>query len=72
MGGRTLIVGITFIIVGIFIYANENYFIEVIDGERILKKKKEIYENTRYRYKIMVSIFSIILGVYRIISWIIY
>ncbi len=67
-----MIVGITFIIVGMFIYANENYFIEVIDGERILKKKKETHQDRRYRYKIMVSIFSIILGFFRIISWIIY
>lgn len=67
-----MIVGICFIIIGIFIFANENYYLETIEGERVLKKKKDVHKCRIYRYKIMVSIFSIILGFFRILSWIIY
>lgn len=72
MGGNPLIVGFSFIVIGLFIYGNENYYIKTIKGERIIKRKEKPSGNELYRYKIMISIFSLILGVFRIISSIIY
>lgn len=72
MGGSFLIVGISFIIIGIFIYGNEIYSIKTIKGERVIERKERPIKNQMYRYKMMVSILSFVLGTFRIISSIIY
>ena len=50
----------------------ENYNIEIIEGEKEFNKKDNIKKDRNYKYKILVCIFSLLLGIFRIINTIIY
>lgn len=63
--------GIGFIVIGIFIYIKENYNIDIVEGEREFNRKVDIKKDKGYRYKMLVCIFSLLLGVFRIINTII-
>lgn len=67
-----MLMGIGFISLGIFIYLQDNYDINNVNGERVVSKKKNIIKDRVYRYKALTSIFSIILGIFRILNSIIY
>lgn len=67
-----MIVGIGFIAIGIFIYIKENYNMDIIDGEKEFSKKIGIKKDITYRYKMVICIFTLLLGVFRIINTIIY
>lgn len=67
-----MLIGVSFISIGIFIYIRENYDMNKIQGERVFSKKRNIIKDRKYRYKILTSIFSILVGVFRILSSIIY
>lgn len=67
-----MLVGLLFIIIGIFIYVHENYVLEPEHGLKVLKKKGNIEKDKAYRYKILVSVLALVLGIFRILSWIIY
>lgn len=67
-----MIVGIGFLAISVFIYIKENYNIDIIDGEKVFTKKEINKKDLRYRYKILVCIFSFLLGIFRILSSIIY
>lgn len=67
-----MFVGVGFIIIGIFIYIKENYNIDIVEGEKEFNKKVDIKKDKVYRYKMLVCIFSLLLGVFRIINTIIY
>lgn len=67
-----MIVGIGFIVIGIFIYIKENYNMDIIEGEKVFSKKEGIEKDRTHRYKMLVCIFSLILGIFRIINTIIY
>lgn len=66
-----MVIGICFISIGVFIYMEENYKIEIVDGERVFSKKTDIIKDRKYRYKILISVFSLLLGIFRILSVII-
>ena len=65
-------VGIGFIVIGIFIYVRESYNMDIIDGEKVFSKKEDLKKDRAYRYKMLVAIFSVILGGSRILNAIIY
>lgn len=67
-----MIVGIGFFAIGIFIYIKENYDMYIIDGEKAFTKKGINKKNMIYKYKILICIFSFLLGFFRILSAIIY
>ncbi len=67
-----MIIGIGFISIGMFIYIEGNYDINNVNGERVISKKKDIIKDRIYRYKILTSVFAVLLGMFRIISSIIY
>ncbi len=67
-----MIVGIGFIAISIFIYIKENYDVDIIDGEKEFTKKEDLKNDKNYKYKMLISIFSLILGFFRIINTIIY
>lgn len=67
-----MLIGVCFISIGIFIYIRENYDINKIQGERVFSKKRNIIKDRKYRYKILTSILSILVGVFRLLSSIIY
>lgn len=67
-----LLVAIGFIAIGIFIYIKENYNIEIVEGEKEFNKKVDIKKDKNYKYKMLVCIFSLLLGIFRIINTIIY
>lgn len=67
-----MIVGIGFIAIGIFIYIKENYNIDIIEGEKEFIKRTDIKKDRIYRYKMLICIFSLLLGLFRIINTIVY
>ncbi|OZV11849.1 hypothetical protein CIW83_12465 [Tissierella sp. P1] len=67
-----MLIGIVFLSISIFIYIKENYDIDNVGEERVFSKKKDIVEDGNYRYRILISIFSLVLGIFRILSSIIY
>jgi hypothetical protein len=67
-----VIIGICFIFTSGFIYIKEKHNIITIEGERVLDKKTNVAQNGRYRYGILTSILSLILGIFSILSSIIY
>lgn len=67
-----MIVGISFFAIGIFIFIKENYNIEIIDGEKKFSKKTDGEKDRRYRWKMIVCVFTFLLGLYRFVNTIIY
>lgn len=67
-----MIIGICFIFISGFIYIKEKYNIVVIEGERVFNKKTDIIKDGIYRYKVLISILSLILGIFSILNSIIY
>ncbi|MBU5426367.1 hypothetical protein KQI41_08055 [Tissierella pigra] len=67
-----MIIGIFFILISGFIYIKEKYNVVTIEGERVFNKKIDIIQDGRYRYSILISILSFILGIFSILSSIIY
>ncbi|MDR7857271.1 hypothetical protein [Tissierella sp.] len=67
-----MIIGIGFVAIGIFIYIRENYDIDIVDGEKVFNKKDKSKKDLKYKYNMLVCIFSLLLGIYRIINSIIY
>ncbi len=63
-----MLVGIGFIVIGIFIYIRESFNIEIIEGEKSFNKKVDLMKDKDYRYKILVAIFSFVLGIFKIIN----
>lgn len=67
-----LVIGVGFIIIGVFIYIQENYDMSIVEGEKVFNKKKNIIKDRVHGYKILICIFSLLLGTFRILSSIIY
>lgn len=67
-----MLIGLCFIFISIFIYVFENYDLIIEDGLKVLSKKENIEKDRVYRYKILISILSLVLGIFGILSWIIY
>ncbi len=67
-----LIVGILFILLGIFTISSEKYKIKLVDNKREIIKKEQVEKNIFHRYKIVIGIFATILGIFSILNYIIY
>ncbi len=67
-----LIIGILFILLGTFTMLNEKYEIKVIDDNKEIVTKETVENNVFHRYKMVVGIFAVILGVFSILNYIIY
>lgn len=67
-----MIIGLGFIAIGIFIYMRENYNMDIVEGEKVFSKKENLYKDRLYMYKITICVFSLVLGVFRILSSIIF
>ncbi|NLK44127.1 MAG: hypothetical protein GX300_07030 [Tissierellia bacterium] len=67
-----MLIGLSFIILSVLIYGFENYDLIDEDGLRVLRKKDKLEKDKVYRYKILVAILALVLGVFRLLSWIIY
>lgn len=63
-----MIPGIGFIVIGIFIYIRESFNIEIIEGEKKFNKRKDVIKDKGNIYKVLVCIFSILLGIFKIID----
>lgn len=50
----------------------ENYDLILKDGLKVLSKKKNLKRDRLYRYKILISVLALVLGIFRMLSWIIY
>jgi len=67
-----LLIGLSFIFISIFIYVFENYDLIEEDGLKVFRKKDDLEKDRAYRYKMLVSILAFVLGIFRILNWIIY
>ncbi len=67
-----LIVGILFILLGIFTISSVKYEIKPLNGKREIIKKEKVDKNIFHRYKVAIGIFAIVLGVFSILNYIIY
>jgi len=67
-----LVLGILFLILGLITILRERYTIIMIEGQRNIEKKPINKDNNFNRYKILLGIFSIILGILCILNYIIY
>ncbi|WP_313757355.1 hypothetical protein [Tissierella sp.] len=65
-----MIIGICFIFIGVFFYIEKNYNIDIVDGQRIFSKKRYMVKDSRY--KALTRDFPLLLGIFRILSAIIY
>jgi hypothetical protein len=66
------ITGLAFVLLGGLIIFEEMYSVSKVDGEIVFLRKEKIERNRFYRYKMLVSIFSILLGIFRIINYFLY
>ena len=64
--------GIVFIILGLLIIGKENLKMEEIDNERVFSIKKNLKKDNNYKYKNLIGLFSLVLGLFRILNKIIY
>lgn len=67
-----LIVGILFILLGIFTILSVKYEIKLVEGKREIIKKDKIEKSIFHRYKIIIGIFAVVLGVFSILNYIIF
>ncbi|NLW21882.1 MAG: hypothetical protein GXY88_01285 [Tissierellia bacterium] len=67
-----LLTGILFLLIGLLIILNQKYRIVKIQGGRTIEERERKEKDNLDKYKILLAIFSIILGVFCIINYIIY
>ena len=67
-----LLTGILFLLIGLLIISNQKYRIVKIQGGRTIEERERKEKDNLDKYKILLAIFSIILGVFCIINYIIY
>ncbi|TCU71589.1 hypothetical protein EV204_10651 [Tissierella praeacuta] len=67
-----MIIGIYSIFIGVVAYIQENYNIDIVDEERNFINKKYIQKDKNYRYNALDNVFFLSLGMFRILSGIIY
>jgi len=67
-----LVLGILFFILGTMAILEQKYAIKKINGKRHIEGKNIDNKNYLNRYKNLLGIFSIILGVFCILNYIIY
>ena len=71
-GVELLILGVLFFILGVIAILEQKYTINKINGKRYLEEKNIDNKTYLNRYKSLLGIFSIILGVFCILNYIIY
>lgn len=67
-----LILGILFLILGLIAILGERYTIIMENGQRNIRKKANRQVSNFTRYKDLLAIFSLVLGVLCILNYIIY
>ncbi|KGG79529.1 hypothetical protein [Caloranaerobacter azorensis] len=64
--------GILFILIGAFLIIYEKYDIKKIIKDRIFLIKEDFVYDSYYEIKLFLGIFSIIVGIFSIINYIVY
>ncbi|MCF6462967.1 hypothetical protein [Clostridium sp. Cult1] len=67
-----LLMGILFLILGIFAILNQRYTIIKVGNERNIVEKAVNEKTGIYKYKIFLGLFSIAIGIFCILNYIIY
>ena len=67
-----LIVGILFILLGIYVIISDKYELISNNGNREIVKKEDFKKDRLYRYKVALGFFSIAVGVFCILNYIVY
>ncbi|WP_077368080.1 hypothetical protein [Anaerosalibacter sp. Marseille-P3206] len=67
-----LIIGILFILFGMYVIISDKYKLVNNNGVKEFVIKEEFKKDRLYRYKIALGLFSTVLGVFSILNYIIY
>lgn len=67
-----LVAGIFFVILGIYVISSEKY--NIVKNEKGIQiiKNEDFIKDRFYRYKVIIGIFTLILGVFSILNYILY
>ena len=67
-----LVAGILFVILGIYVISSEKYNIVKNENGIQIIKNEDFIKDRFYRYKVIIGIFTLILGVFSILNYILY
>ncbi len=67
-----LVIGVLFLLLGFLVIFSQKYTIKKVGNERNIEEKTLDQYNNINKYKNLLGIFSIILGIFCIINYIIY
>ena len=67
-----LLMGILFLVMGFVIIFNQKYIIKKVGNQRNIERRAKDEDEKLNRYRELLSIFSIILGIFCLINYIIY
>lgn len=67
-----LVAGILFVILGIYVISSEKYNIVKNENGIQIIKNEDFIKDRFYRYKVIIGVFTIILGVFSILNYILY
>lgn len=67
-----LVIGILFLVFGLYFILSEIYTVKRINDELVFSRKKVDINTGFFKYKILMGIFSTVLGVFSIINIIVY
>ncbi|MCB5559003.1 hypothetical protein FYJ27_04915 [Anaerosalibacter bizertensis] len=67
-----LIKGIIFILLGIYVIISDKYNLKSNESGREIVKNEDIKKDRFYKYKFVIGIFSVVLGVFSVLNYILY
>ncbi|MBW4829339.1 MAG: hypothetical protein KZY61_10335 [Clostridiaceae bacterium] len=67
-----LIKGIIFILLGIYVIISDKYNLKSNESGREIVKNEGIKKDRLYKYKLIIGIFSVVLGVFSVLNYILY
>ncbi|MCR2045075.1 hypothetical protein [Anaerosalibacter massiliensis] len=67
-----LVKGIIFIILGIYVTISDKYKLKTNETEKEIIKNEDFEKDRLYKYKVIVGIFAIVIGVFSVLNYILY
>lgn len=67
-----LVKGIIFIILGIYVTISDKYKLKTNETEKEIIKNEDFEKDRLYKYKVVVGIFAIVIGVFSVLNYILY
>lgn len=67
-----LVAGVFFVILGIYVISSEKYNIVKNENGIQIIKNEDFIKDRFYKYKVIIGIFTLILGIFSILNYILY